>query len=924
MKRLALLFSFALFLLLPKSVAAADCQFVLGFATLRGLIGTEIVGECLEDEHHNEIGDSVQQTTGGLMVWRKADNWTAFTDGYRSWIRGPNGLEQRLNIELLPWEAENAIAALPWVSDGFQDYWEEETARSLRKLQEASPPIFGELMQKPWIQSDSVQTRGAFLPMLYRQVLALTYRDDALALRVMRMPFMVDLGNRAETAWTVLNELYVSDSAGVKRLLAHPDLQDGITHDNVVLLPLLYLETRDPVSAAAIWGLPWIHQYPWEVKDLQQLALVSQPVFWAWMEHRAHEPRFGSVVEHISYMARVDEALAVQIVRMPFLSTRDGSDGRVIFLLSELARNHPEDFRGLFSHPKVQGGITDDDVATLYLLILAASNPMAAAAIEALPWVQDGLGRSIDGRFNSATSHPSEFEESVVERLTYIAERSPDSLSDLVSKSWLQDGLNFWEYEAVGSLSGLIGYSSQEIATARQILAMPFLETLEREDYEILETVRTLFDDSEGVRYIVSHPKLAGGIRDRQRATVALVRLEWEKPEAAQVIWSLPWIADGISASETNAALALYELAQNSTQSFQILAAKPWMQDYLSAEETRAIEEFSRIAERRGARRDEAAAQRIAAMPFLETISIRDVVALDSLAILNNASGGSRLQEVLSHPTLRHGIRDDQTALVAVLGSVASYTPELLQSVLAPGQAIVAQRTLEISDSESMYVVVGTTSREASENIDWLEHSVRTYLEYMGVPPRTKYLTLWVHNKGGGGYGVGHMHVGSFRAPATVAHETAHAYWPFFPRWLAEGGAILLERIAENKRIGSPISAVADGKCSQAKTLSEHDRLFEERRGSEQYGELGICPYSLGSGLFVDLYHTLGDGWFRQGFRRLYLKLRHDVHIRTCSGVEKGLCYLRAAFVTDADPQAAAAAEPVINRWYYGSEHGSQ
>ena len=99
---------FLLALMGASTVAAADCQFVLGFNTLRDLIGHEIVGECLENEHYNEIGDSVQQTTGGLMAWRKADNWTAFTDGYRTWINGPNGLVMRLNTDRFEWEADYA------------------------------------------------------------------------------------------------------------------------------------------------------------------------------------------------------------------------------------------------------------------------------------------------------------------------------------------------------------------------------------------------------------------------------------------------------------------------------------------------------------------------------------------------------------------------------------------------------------------------------------------------------------------------------------------------------------------------------------------------------------------------------------------------------------------------------------------------
>lgn len=111
MKRLAaiLVLGLGLALLSATSVAASvDCQFVLGFKTLRDLVGHETVGECLENEHHNANGDSVQHTTRGLLVWRKQDNWTAFTDGYRTWINGPNGLQQRLNSERFPWEYDYA------------------------------------------------------------------------------------------------------------------------------------------------------------------------------------------------------------------------------------------------------------------------------------------------------------------------------------------------------------------------------------------------------------------------------------------------------------------------------------------------------------------------------------------------------------------------------------------------------------------------------------------------------------------------------------------------------------------------------------------------------------------------------------------------------------------------------------------------
>jgi hypothetical protein len=96
---------------MPAAPAAAqNCQFVLGFATLHNMI-PQIVGNCIDNESHNPAnGDALQHTTGvnnagGLLVWRKADNFTAFTDGFRTWVNGPFGLQVRLNTQRFFWES---------------------------------------------------------------------------------------------------------------------------------------------------------------------------------------------------------------------------------------------------------------------------------------------------------------------------------------------------------------------------------------------------------------------------------------------------------------------------------------------------------------------------------------------------------------------------------------------------------------------------------------------------------------------------------------------------------------------------------------------------------------------------------------------------------------------------------------------------
>jgi uncharacterized protein YkwD len=92
--------------------APADCQFVLGFRTLHELDPYD-VGSCTSNQSHAGNGDATQMTSRGMLVWRKADNFTAFTDGYRTWVNGPHGLQERLNTERFPWEAADGHAPAP-------------------------------------------------------------------------------------------------------------------------------------------------------------------------------------------------------------------------------------------------------------------------------------------------------------------------------------------------------------------------------------------------------------------------------------------------------------------------------------------------------------------------------------------------------------------------------------------------------------------------------------------------------------------------------------------------------------------------------------------------------------------------------------------------------------------------------------------
>ena len=74
----------------------------------------------------------------------------------------------------------------------------------------------------------------------------------------------------------------------------------------------------------------------------------------------------------------------------------------------------------------------------------------------------------------------------------------------------------------------------------------------------------------------------------------------------------------------------------------------------------------------------------------------------------------------------------------------------------------------------------------------------------------------------------------------------------------------------------------------------------------------------MGYGIFAALYDELGDVEFRRGFGSLYLKINNLEHDAKCSGVDRGICYLREAFIEDASPgNFTDTASEVIERWYY-------
>ena len=113
--------------LVTVAVAAAQSEtpsssqqprFELGFKTLAAMI-PRFSGQPVESEHPTTNGNVLQRTTTGLMVWKKANNWTGFTDGAMTWINSPFGLLERPNDQQFAWETSASAGPPATFGDPF-------------------------------------------------------------------------------------------------------------------------------------------------------------------------------------------------------------------------------------------------------------------------------------------------------------------------------------------------------------------------------------------------------------------------------------------------------------------------------------------------------------------------------------------------------------------------------------------------------------------------------------------------------------------------------------------------------------------------------------------------------------------------------------------------------------------------------------
>ncbi len=305
----------------------------------------------------------------------------------------------------------------------------------------------------------------------------------------------------------------------------------------------------------------------------------------------------------------------------------------------------------------------------------------------------------------------------------------------------------------------------------------------------------------------------------------------------------------------------------------------------------------------------------------------RNYPALESLSALA-INYPETLDKIMSHPAISDGITDQEAKIVATLTTAANpvgYRLEdhdLLDKLLDPEQVTLEERTITLPLAGETEISIVRTRPGGDHTMDFLEHSVRSIEEFMGLPfPRQQVIYLFTEAQGGGIHHGTHVSIRADEQATSaesmfdiVAHEASHYYWRRSPSWMVEGGATFMESVVRDTLHGR----LNTEPYGPPRSIAELEELERDPSTSREFSR---CNYTLGERLFRDLYRNMDDTTFRLAFRRLYLHTVYDIS-NECNNADgrATICHVKEAFSAYAPEETAATVEKVIARWYDGTE----
>ena len=390
------------------------------------------------------------------------------------------------------------------------------------------------------------------------------------------------------------------------------------------------------------------------------------------------------------------------------------------------------------------------------------------------------------------------------------------------------------------------------------------------------------------------------------------ILLEQRNPQAARIIQSLTWIADGIGPGEREPAQALIYLAATSEKVFDSLARRSWLNNEDFQQAGPIVVNLEYISYE-----DQDAGQRLVEMPFLDNIQPHDVLAVESLSQMAYFYLPS-LRRLLQHSAIRDGITDDEARIVGLLAGEYEAHPSLADTLLDPTATEVEERKITLPLAGDVTLAIIRTGSGAKRSMDLLEDAVRASESLMGEPFPAQYVPLLFTDVVGGDFGGSHNgnyiailprydvadgNADAHYAGMVIAHEVAHYYWRGGQPWMDEGAAEFTAIFIEYLRTERPLEPY-NYPCGHNQTIH-----YLEGRSYYSTDVAYICYYAAGERFFLYLYNLLDEETFWEGFRSLYLRTAAE---KGKNAIQAGINEVRKAFANATTEKLDFAGQDIV------------
>ena len=325
-----------------------------------------------------------------------------------------------------------------------------------------------------------------------------------------------------------------------------------------------------------------------------------------------------------------------------------------------------------------------------------------------------------------------------------------------------------------------------------------------------------------------------GGAEEGRRETLAVT----------SDMWNLPWVRDGQTPAERLTLAWLGELQNRNPSLASALTRMPFLRDHTPG--------------------DRQAIQSLAA------ISTRSTA--DASAIVNAASfadGG--------------GVDNDEAKIIAVMGDLY-YDNDTVRISWLTEYGTLEERSVVGQHGNPLHfsIVRVFTSKQNSQLMQTAISATRHAEILMGRALPTDFVGILVADQAGAAgsnYRGINIRVdagfdGTYtdrQRQSTVAHEIGHYYWSSrfaHESWISEGAAQYIGAYSVRRQFGDNDVYTEFWPCPYYRTI-EHLRADNPEYSSNG----GLCNYSLGERLFIDLDRSMTANAFNAAFRDLYRRL---------------------------------------------------